>query len=706
MSFKSTLLVGFIYLFSISISYGQFFADVSNSSGVGFEHSAVPFSVDQPWGTGAAWFDYNKDGFLDLYVTNRFTANKLFKNNGDGTFTDLAASLGVDDAASDGAGVVIGDINNDGYQDIFLANGDEDKLFINNSGVNFTDATVGSGLEVSADSRGTSASFGDYDNDGFLDLYVTHHDTIPGSSGLATLQDRLFYNNGNETFTDVSSLLGLTNLVEAGFIAAWTDYDNDGDQDIILVNDCGYGTGVVPANGTRVFQNNGGTHPITAWSFDEISSTVIDDCSHGMGVGIGDYNRDGWMDIVYTDIGPINLFQNMGGTFTQMTTLGVGVQQLSHFSWGTSFLDFDNDADQDIAVAVGGYWPDVSIQKSNFLLNQSFNGSNFFLDIAPSLGLDEDAQTRTVVHGDYDNDGDLDLLMVNYDTIVTLYRNDVNNGNNYLRIFLEGVNSNKDGIGAKVKVKTPDGIAQYFEMKSGSNLGGGDEIAAHFGLGINTMVDTVEVSWLGGGTDTLTNVSINQTLFIVEAVSPLPIELTEFSGKTIQDKVQLNWTTLSETDNDFFEIQKSRDGSDFEKIGIREGKGNVQTVHHYDLIDERPFIGKNYYRLKQIDIDGSFSYSHIIVVTVKPPKTDLIDIYPNPVIDNVLFTQVTSDIKTPFTVEIFDLNGKLVLQKSSSVDANNSSTLEVSTLGLSNGIYICKITHLTGTTSKKIVLQN
>lgn len=704
MFFKSTLLVGCIYLFSISICYGQFFADVSNSSGVGFEHSAVPFSVDQPWGTGAAWFDYNKDGFLDLYVTNRFTANKLFENNGDGTFTDVAASLGVADATSDGAGVVIGDINNDGYQDIFLANGDQDKLFINNGGTSFTDATAGSGLEVSVDSRGTSASFGDYDNDGFLDLYVAHHDIIPGSSGLASLQDRLFYNNGNETFTDVSSLLDVSELMEAGFIASWTDYDNDGDQDIILINDCGYGT--LPLNGTRIFKNNGGTHPITDWEFAEVSSSVIGDCSHGMGLGIGDYNRDGWMDIVYTDIGPINLFENNNGVFSQMTSLGVGVQQLSHFSWGTSFLDFDNDADQDIAVAVGGYWPDVAIQESNFLMNQSFNGNNYFVDIAPSLGLNEDAQTRTIVHGDYDNDGDLDLLMVNYDTIVSLYRNDLNNGNNYLRVFLEGVNSNKDGIGAKVKVTTPDGIVQFFEMRSGSNLGGGDEIVAHFGLGINTMVNEVEVTWLSGSVNTLNNVSINQTILIVEAVSPLPIELTEFSGKTIKDKVQLNWTTLSETDNDFFEIERSRDGSEFEKIGIREGKGNVQTQHHYDLIDERPFIGKNYYRLKQIDIDGSFSYSHIIVVTVKPNRVDPVNIYPNPVIDNVFFTQISSEIKTPFTIELFDLNGKLVLQKSSEVDANESLVFEVSTSGLANGIYICKTTHLTGTTSKKIVLQN
>ena len=243
-------------------------------------------------------------------------------------------------------------------------------------------------------------------------------------------------------------------------------------------------------------------------------------------------------------------------------------------------------------------------------------------------------------------------------------------------------------------------------MRSGSNLGGGDEIAAHFGLGTNTVVDSVIVNWLGGGADTLTNISMNQTILIVEAVSPLPIELTEFSGIAKADKVQLNWTTASETDNDFFEIQRSRDGSNFEKIGIREGKGNDQTVNHYELIDEDPFVGKNYYRLKQIDFDGSFSYSHIIVVAVSSTQKDVVEIYPNPVIDNVFFAQVTSEIKSPFTVELFDLNGKLILQKSSTVYSNSSSTLEISTSGLSNGIYICKVTQLTGTTSKKIVLQN
>ncbi len=699
---KITICLLCFYVFALSHSYGQGYTDVSSTSGINFQHTGVDFSIDHSFGTGAAWFDYNNDGFLDIYITNRNVANKLFKNNGDGTFTDVAVSLGVDDSSFDGAGVAIGDINNDGFQDIYLANGDEDKIYLNNFGGSFTDITIGSGIEVSGDSRGTSASFGDYDEDGFLDIYVANHDIIPGSTN-ASLQDRLFLNNGNNTFTDVSGLLGVSELSEAGFIGGWTDYDKDGDLDIILVNDCGYST--IPPGGTRIFRNDGGTDPINDWTFTEVSTFIIgNDCSHGMGIGIGDYNRDGWMDIFYTDIGVPNLFKNNGGTFSHVTnSSGMGNQGGGDYSWGTSFLDYDNDMDQDIVMAVGAFFPTSPDQYSNFYNN---GGSNFFFNVAASLGVDVGAKTRTIVHGDYDNDGDLDLLMVNYDSLVTLYRNDVINNNNYLRIFLDGDAGNKDGIGAKVKVTTPDGKVQYFEMRSGSNLGGGDEICAHFGVGINSFVLEVEVTWLSGSTTTVYDITINQVLTISESNSmPLPVELIEFTGEAKERVNHLNWSTASETNNAFFEIQRSEDGATFNQIGIVQGNGNSNIINHYSFIDAMPLTGRNYYRLKQIDEDGNYAYSKIIVITFSQ-FSNLINIYPNPTNGDKFFAEFSFNTNAPISLELFDLNGKLILQNYSiQMNGQSSSTFEFSIGNMPKGIYYCRITHPTLTVTQKLVVN-
>jgi len=419
-----------------TISYSQTFTDVSSSSGVGFTHAAQSISYDMDVGTGAAWIDYDNDGWLDLYITNRIGANKMFHNNGDGTFTDLAGVLGIADETNDGAGVIAGDINNDGWIDLYLANSDNNVLFRNDGGTGFTDITASSTLSSIGESRSTSASFGDYDNDGYLDLYVSHHMGIM-STGVGSTQDYFFHNNGNETFTDVSALLDVSLLLDPGFIGGWTDYDSDGDQDIIVINDCPLGTGL--NSGTLVYRNDGGTDPLTDWQFTEVSTAIV-----------------------------------------------------------TSFLDWDNDGWQDASMAIGALEFGTSIdgsQECNFFKN---NGDGTFTDQAASMGLDDTLHTRTIVHGDYDNDGDLDLLMINYGESVRLMRNDIINSNNYVRIKLDSEESAPQGIGSVVEVTTNDGVTQYFEMRSGSNLSGGDEIRAHFGLGTATAIESIKVRWLSG----------------------------------------------------------------------------------------------------------------------------------------------------------------------------------------------------------------
>lgn len=467
-------------------------------------------------GTGAAWIDYDNDGWLDLYVTNRIGANKMFHNNGDGTFTDLAGDLGITDETNDGAGVVAGDINNDGWIDLYLANSDNNVLFRNDGGTGFTDITVSSSLSSIGENRSTSASFGDYDNDGYLDLYVSHHMGIM-STGVGSTQDYFFHNNGDETFTDVSALLDVSLLLDPGFIGGWTDYDSDGDQDLIVINDCPLGPGL--NSGTLVYRNDGGTDPITDWQFTEVSATIVEDnCSHGMGLAIGDVDRDGDFDMLYSNVGSVVYFVNNNGVFNENNTAGFDIQPGDHFSWGTSFLDWDNDGWQDASMAIGALQFGTTIddtQECNFFKN---NGDGTFTDQAAAMGLDDTLHTRTIVHGDYDNDGDLDFLFINYGESVRLMRNDIVNNNNYVRVKLESSVSAPQGIGSVVEVTTNDGVTQYFEMRSGSNLSGGDEIRAHFGLGTATAIESIKVRWLSGNQTMVFDQPINTEITIKEKV--------------------------------------------------------------------------------------------------------------------------------------------------------------------------------------------
>ena len=318
--------------------HAQGFTDVSNSSGVLVDHDGNPLDVFE-MSSGAAWLDFNNDGNLDLYVTMRMQANRLYRNNGNGTFTDVASALGAADPSGDGGGVSIADFNNDGWQDIYLANADEDVLLKNNAGGSFTDITTSAGLDISLNSRTTTGSWGDYDGDGFLDLFISQHLPTGGSGAPnATQQDFLFHNNRDETFTDVSNLLGTANLEGQGAIGGWTDFDKDGDMDILLVNDCDNGdpNAQVP---TRLFRNDGGGVP-EEWNFIEVSVfSGINDCRAGRGLAVGDFNRDSWPDYFYTNLGDCVLYENNGNsTLSDVSaSTGINTQDPMHASWGCSF---------------------------------------------------------------------------------------------------------------------------------------------------------------------------------------------------------------------------------------------------------------------------------------------------------------------------------------------------------------------------------
>lgn len=507
-------------VFSITESNTKSFTDVSVTSGVDVIHDGVDFP-DMSVGSGAAWFDYDKDGYLDLYMSMRTGANKLYHNNGDGTFEEVAEAMGVEDAAHNGAGVVVADINNDGWQDLYLCNGDWDILYKNVDGTSFQDITAGSGLEASGTARGNSATWGDYDQDGYLDLFISNHVPLDADDPDATNQDFLFHNNGDETFTDVSHLLSINpNLDGYGFIGGWTDFDNDGDMDILLVNDCNFSP--VPGSHlvkpTKLFRNDGGTDPLT-WNFTEVAAAYgINDCRNGMGLAVGDYDRDGYMDYAYSNIGPLALFKNTSGqgfeNFAEQAEMGGDVSE-DYWSWGMSFLDYDADGWQDVIVSMGAMSTlPTAVPHPNHLYRNKGDGT--FEEVAADMNLANTSRTRNSIHGDYDNDGDLDLFVVSYGQQATLMRNDIENGNHYLKVKLIGTASNKDGIGSRLKLTLGDGSVQYFETRSGSNLGGGDAIDAYFGLGDNTAISELEVRWPSGYVQTVSGISIDDFIQVTE----------------------------------------------------------------------------------------------------------------------------------------------------------------------------------------------
>ena len=561
-AYVNILLLGWTCLAAQASQAQTLFTDVTLSTLGNVTHtgSALP---GVRIGTGAAWFDYDRDGDLDLYMTNRVGTNHLWRNDGGGVFVDVAAALGVADASHDGSGVAAADFDNDGDLDLYLANGDDDVFFKNQltetGTATFNDVTATAFPGITTPQRGTSASWGDYDKDGFLDLYVTNHKEIEAGTGS---QDRLFHNNGNGTFTDVSYLLlggdadgdGFDdNLGGYGFIASWTDYDKDGDLDIFLINDCPYG----PV-GTKLFRNDGGSNPL-AWTFTEVSASVgAADCRNGMGIAVGDYDRDGWFDYFYTNITSPLLLHNDGGTFTDVTAAAgldddvVPETGKDRVTWGTIFFDYDLDGFLDLCVAAGTLTSSTTDDpQPNLLYHNDGNGISF-TDVSASSGFDESGRGRTLVMGDYDRDGDPDLFLVDYGQKVFLFRNDYANttGHHWLILDLQGAGpplSNRDGIGAKIKLTTPDGVVQYWETRSGDSLGGGSDMAAYFGLNSNTLVSEVEVTWPSGTVQTVTGLAADQRKTIAEAATPPNITVTSPNGRETWTKGTTH--TITWTDN-------------------------------------------------------------------------------------------------------------------------------------------------------------
>ena len=518
------------------------FRDVAVESGVSFTHinGASPAKhIVETMGSGGVLFDYDGDGWLDILlvdggsVTDAGVAararTRLWRNRGDGTFDDVTRTAKIEHHAY-GMGACAADYDNDGHQDVYLTNFGPNVLLHNSGDGTFVDMTKAAG--VGGSSLSTSCAFADVDNDGLLDLFVTNYvDPEDNSKVCGDSQVRaycrpdvykgaanvLYRNNGNGTFTDITRAAGVYRSDGKGLGAVFADYDDDGRIDFFVAND------LVP---NFLFHNEG------RGTFREVGLVagvaVASDgrARAGMGTDWGDYDGDGRLDLVVTnfEMETHNLHRNMGnGLFADATLAsGIGAATLRFLGFGAAFLDYDNDGSLDLAIANGHVLDNTShfqsasrhAQRKVLLRN---DGKGRFTDVAGSAGAGFALESvgRTLVVGDVDNDGDLDMLVTNNGQPANLLRNDGGSLRNAVLVRLNGRESNRDGIGARVRV-TIAGRSQIREIKAGSSYLGQGDLRAHFGMGSAREIDRLEVKWPSGHRDMFEHVATGGILTITE----------------------------------------------------------------------------------------------------------------------------------------------------------------------------------------------
>jgi hypothetical protein len=514
---------------------GVRYVDVAKSAGInvtnvwgGVDHKR---SIIETKGSGLAFLDFDNDGWLDIYLTNGDRLNTtwpageapvshLFKNNRDGTFTDVTehSGLGIHGWQT---GVCVGDYDNDGWDDLFCCFLGHNQLFHNNGNGTFTNVTRKAGLNQEHGRWGAGCSFLDYDRDGHLDLFVCNYvkldpdalENIPVTSDQATCQWKgvpilcgprglpadtniLYHNNGDGTFTDVSAKAGILKPGPRYSITSVSyDFDNDGWPDIYVA---------VDSMPSILFKNN---HDGTFTDVAVMAGCAYNEDGHeqaGMGVAVADYDCDGWFDIFKTNFvdDTCNLYHNNGdGTFTDVSgPSGIGVNN-RYVAWGCGFVDFDNDGWVDILQVNGHVYPEVD----HYEFGESFKnpriayrnlGNGDFKDVSSELGpgISERFSSRGAAFGDYNNNGCMDALVLNLNDPPSLLRNEGGNKRNWIKIKLIGSKCNRTAIGARVRVMVGKHI-QMDEVASGGSVMSQNDLRLHFGVGETVIIDMIEVKW-------------------------------------------------------------------------------------------------------------------------------------------------------------------------------------------------------------------
>lgn len=518
--------------------------DVTKETGITFKHtdgSSGKYYIMESVASGLALFDYDNDGDIDIYFLNGAALkgtkykdapkNALYRNEGNFKFTDITEQSGLGDEGF-GLGVTVGDYDNDGDQDVYLNNYGPNVLYRNNGNGTFTDVTqkagVGDGSNV-----GAGTCFLDADKDGDLDLYVSRYVEFTYDENVVVkiddfLQyaaptvynlppDALYRNNSDGTFTDVSEISGIASHHGSGMGMICADHDNDGDTDIFIAND---------RAPNYLFENDGTGRFEEVGLLAGVGYDIAGKQMGNMGVACGDYDNDGFLDLYVTSyaLESASLYRNLGGGLLEDVTFitGAGEGTFANPTWGTGFVDFDNDGDRDIYAAVGHlqdkieeYTDNMTYHVRNELFMNTGNGKFVNVTETSGDGLKVKLSSRGAGFDDLDNDGDIDVVILNSRREPTILRNDTTNKNHWLQIQLRGSKTNRDGVGARVKVTAGD-LVQIDEVHSGRSYQGHHGSRLHFGLGKHKKVDKIEVSWIGGGKDIVKNVNVNQLITFIE----------------------------------------------------------------------------------------------------------------------------------------------------------------------------------------------
>ncbi len=539
------------------LPFNAHFVDIAAQAG--FHHPVIYGGVDnkqyivETVGCGAAFVDYDNDGWLDVFLlcgtrlegAPEGCTNRLYKNNRDGTFTDVTDSSGLQRTGWVSA-VCVGDYDNDGFDDLFVTYWGQNVLYHNNGNGTFADVTQKAGLLHKGIRWGSGCTFIDYDRDGKLDLFVSNYldfdfKTTPkpgensncnwkgvpvncGPRGLPPGLSSLYHNNGDGTFTDISEKSGIAKAKGSyGMTAVAADFDNDGWPDIYVACD---------STPSFLFRNN---HDGTFTDIGLESGVALNEDGMeqaGMGVGVGDYNLDGNLDIFKTHFADDTeiLYRNEGkGNFEDVTIrAGLGVET-RYISWGAGIVDLDNDGLPDLFVVTGSVYPEVEAKLPSYpyrtprIVFRALPGGKFeeLIDQA-GPGVAAPHPSRGCAFGDFDNDGDIDVLIVNLNEPPSLLRNDMTGNNHWLKVKLLGVKSNRSAIGARVTLHY-GGKIQAQEVLSQASFYSANDLRLHFGLGQVTTAD-LEIRWPNGTKEMVTKVAADHLIVIKEGMGVIKTE--------------------------------------------------------------------------------------------------------------------------------------------------------------------------------------
>jgi len=532
------------------------FSDVTQTVKIQFkqENSATSNKyLVETMGGGVALLDYDNDGRLDIFFTNgakiddpmpdgklpdksdpKFS-NRLYHQSSNGTFTDVTEKAGLTGIPQNhyDMGVAVGDYDNDGFEDMYVTGFGGNTLYHNNGDGTFTDVTKKAG--VAASGWNTSAGFLDYDNDGKLDLFVTryvdwtfktnrycgeekpgyraycHPDNYEGVTSI------LYHNDGNGTFTDVSEKAGIAKSIGKGLGVSFADYDGDGFTDIFVAND---------SVQCFLFHNNGNGTFSEVGLFKGVGYNEDGKTFAGMGTDFSDYDNDGLPDVIVTDLSNERymLFRNNGdGSFRDVTNQsGVGGATLAFAGWSTRFFDYDNDGWKDLFVAQSHVMDTIEKTAPNLRYMQPplllRNQAGHFSRVSPGEAFRKEWAGRGAAFGDLDNDGDVDVVVSNAGQYAYVLRNDGGNRNQWLGIATIGTKSNRDGIGARVKVVSASGLTQYFTVNTAVGYLSASDKRLVVGLGSDVTAKLVEIRWPSGIIQRLENVKAGQFLRVTEPV--------------------------------------------------------------------------------------------------------------------------------------------------------------------------------------------